>query len=77
MLQTKNLFKMSSTDEIPSVIDLKKLEKNLINNQRTLQFKDEIKVPRVTVQDVGHVLGEDYEMITIDRMPLGNNLTST
>lgn len=77
MLQTKNLFKMSSTDEIPSAIDLKKLEKNLINNRKTLQFKDEIKVPRVMVQDVGHLLGEDYEMITIDRMPLGNNLTST
>ena len=77
MLQTKNLFKMSSTDEIPSAIDLKKLEKNLINNRRTLQFKDEIKVPRVMVQDVGHVLGEDYEMITIDRMPLGNNLTNS
>ncbi len=76
MLQTKNLFKMCSTDEIPSAIDLKKLEKNLINNRRTLQFKDEIKVPRVMVQDVGHVLGEDYEMITIDRMPLGNNLTN-
>lgn len=67
---------MCSTDEISSAIDPKNIERNLIN-RRPLHFKDEIKVPRVMVQDVGHVLGEEYEMITIDRMPLGNNLTNT
>jgi hypothetical protein len=72
---TKSMIKMNSTDEIPSAIDPKKIEANLImNSRKPLHFKDEIKVPRVRLQDVGHILGEEYEMITIDRMPLGNNI---
>lgn len=67
---------MCSTDEIPSSIDPKKIEMNLMNRRKPLHFKDEIKVPRVRLQDVGHILGEEYEMITIDRMPLGNNNVS-
>ena len=67
---------MNSTDEIPSAIDPKKIEMNLMNTRKPLHFKDEIKVPRVRLQDVGHILGEEYEMITIDRMPLGNNVNS-
>ena len=73
MHNTKTMFKMNSTDEIPSAIDPKKIEMNLMNARRPLHFKDEIKVPRVRLQDVGHILGEEYEMITIERMPLGNN----
>lgn len=38
---------MNSTDEIPSAIDPKKIEMNLINTRKPLHFKDEIKVPRV------------------------------
>lgn len=71
-MHTKGLFKIGSTDEIPSAIDPKKIEMNLINKRKPLHFKDEIKVPRVRLQDVGHLLGEEYDMIAIDRMPLGN-----
>ena len=64
---------MCSTDEIPFAIDPQKVDANLMNTRKPLHFKDEIKVPRIRLQDAGHVLGDEYEMITIDRMPLGNN----